>query len=63
MLAQNAVIDTELANRLRKMVGFRNIAVHNYQARDPRIIDQIVESRLEDLRTFAAAVTAPLGMT
>jgi uncharacterized protein YutE (UPF0331/DUF86 family) len=63
LLAQHAVIDTELANRLRKMVGFRNIAVHNYQALDPRIIEQIVESRLEDLRTFAAAITARVGMT
>ena len=63
LLAQHAVIDTELASRLRKMVGFRNIAVHNYQSLDPRIIDHVVENRLEDLRTFAAAVTARMGIT
>ena len=61
LLAQNAVIDSDLATRLRKMVGFRNIAVHNYQSLDPLIIDRIVEDRLEDLRTFAAAITRRLG--
>jgi uncharacterized protein YutE (UPF0331/DUF86 family) len=63
LLAQHAMIDADLADRLRKMVGFRNIAVHNYQSLDPRIIDKIVESRLEDLRTFAAALIERLGIT
>ena len=35
LLEQHAVIEPVLADRLRKMVGFRNIAVHDYQTIDP----------------------------
>jgi hypothetical protein len=31
-VAKHGVIDEDLAGRLRRMVGFRNIAVHQYQA-------------------------------
>ncbi len=32
MLAQAGVLNAELAHSLKKAVGFRNIAVHNYDA-------------------------------
>ncbi len=31
LLAQSGWIDTDLADSLKRMVGFRNIAVHDYQ--------------------------------
>ena len=62
LLEMKGVINTELASRLRKMVGFRNIAVHNYQTIDPRIVDAIVAGPVEDLRTFAAAVVGHFGI-
>lgn len=31
VLYENNVIDNDMLKRLRNMVGFRNIAVHNYQ--------------------------------
>lgn len=40
-LAQQKVIDPALAQRMRKAVGFRNIAVHNYQAVDWAIVHSI----------------------
>jgi uncharacterized protein YutE (UPF0331/DUF86 family) len=61
LLEQHGVVDPGLAARLRKMVGFRNIAVHDYQTIDPRILESIVTTRLEDLRTFAATIAARLG--
>lgn len=30
--AEQSVLDGELAQKLKKAVGFRNIAVHNYEA-------------------------------
>jgi uncharacterized protein YutE (UPF0331/DUF86 family) len=56
LLEKHGVISGELSSRLRKMVGFRNIAVHQYEAIDPAIVESIVTSRLGDLRAFVAAV-------
>jgi len=56
LLAQHSVIPADLADRWRKMVGFRNIAIHDYQTIDPRVVQSIVQTRLDDLRTFAATV-------
>jgi uncharacterized protein YutE (UPF0331/DUF86 family) len=36
------------------MVGFRNIAIHDYQTLDPRVVEAIVTRHLDDLRDFAA---------
>jgi len=62
LLEQHGVIGSELATRLRKMVGFRNIAVHQYEALDPRVIDAIVEQRLGDFRQLADAITKRFGL-
>jgi uncharacterized protein YutE (UPF0331/DUF86 family) len=51
---RHAVLDPELAARLRRMVGFRNIAVHDYQSIDPVIVEAIVTRHLDDLTAFAA---------
>ena len=57
ILARQGVIDTELSARLEAMVGFRNIAIHDYEALDVTILQRIVAERLPDLDAFAAAVT------
>ena len=54
LLERNGVIEPELAGRLRRMVGFRNIAVHDYQSIDPAIVEAIVTRHLGDLEAFAA---------
>lgn len=41
-----------LADNLAAMVGFRNIAVHNYQELSIEVVRNILETRLEDLKTF-----------
>lgn len=62
LLEARGVLDAELAERLRKMVGFRNIAVHEYQALDPSIVEAIVTRHLDDLRAFAARVVRHFGL-
>lgn len=37
----------------RSMIGFRNIAVHNYREIDEAIVAAIVQHHLEDLENFA----------
>ena len=58
LLEERGVIAADLADRLRKMVGFRNIAVHDYQNVDPAIVEAIVTRHLPDLRQFVAEIAA-----
>lgn len=56
ILEQHGVLDKDLADRLRAMIGFRNIAVHEYQALDLAILEQVVASHLTDFERFADAM-------
>lgn len=61
LLEQRGVIEPELARSLRRMVGFRNIAVHEYASLDPAIVESIVERHLGDLRVFAKGLLDQLA--
>lgn len=52
LLEAHAELPPELAERMRAMVGFRNIAVHDYEALDPNILKAILVNHLDDLRGF-----------
>jgi uncharacterized protein YutE (UPF0331/DUF86 family) len=60
-LEHAGVIGGELAEHMRRMTGFRNVAVHEYRRLDPAVLDGIVRERLGDLRNFAAAIVERLG--
>jgi uncharacterized protein YutE (UPF0331/DUF86 family) len=60
VLAGAGIIDEHLAVRLKKAVGFRNIAVHRYQEIDWRIVHALASQRLGDFAEFAKAVSARL---
>ena len=62
LLAERGILDRGLAERLRRMVGFRNLAVHDYQEIDPAILEAIVERRLGDLQELGARVVAAFGL-
>jgi uncharacterized protein YutE (UPF0331/DUF86 family) len=53
LLASASSLSRELADRLKSMVGFRNVAVHDYQALNLDIVREIVRGRLGDLAGFA----------
>lgn len=52
VLQANGYIDQSLCKKLKSMVGFRNIAVHNYQVVEIKVIQNIIENHLEDFVTF-----------
>ena len=54
-LAREEIITPELATRMKRAVGFRNIAVHNYEAINWEIVFAICQKHLVDFRQFAAA--------
>lgn len=44
---------TDTANIMKKMIGFRNIAVHDYQAVQLPITVSIIEKHLDDFLSFS----------
>lgn len=53
LLAAEGMIPDELAARMRRAVGFRNVAVHSYQAIDWDIVHSITHQGLEDFQAYA----------
>ena len=48
VLEANNIIDNTLSNKLKPMVGFRNIAVHDYQNVNMKVVQTIIEKHLID---------------
>ena len=61
LLAQEGVLSKELATNLKKAVGFRNIAIHNYETINWHIVYSIVKNHLEDFNAFAKIVVLENG--
>lgn len=53
MLVKSGKLDVDLGRKLVAMVGFRNVAVHNYRELDIDILRGILVDRRHDLRAFA----------
>ena len=58
LLAQAGVLTPALASRLKKAVGFRNIAVHSYEAINWHIVHSIAKNHLVDFSEFARVIAA-----
>ena len=56
LLESHSMIEEETARRLKAMVGFRNIAVHDYQALNLDILKQIVEKHLSDFTDYTKQI-------
>lgn len=56
LLAQAGWIDASLQDAMQRMVGFRNIAVHDYQKLLLPILLNVVTTHLDDFLRFTAAI-------
>ena len=56
LLARAGWVTPELAEQLKRMVGFRNIAVHDYQALQVPITVDIILHHLDEFLLFSRAV-------
>ena len=56
LLAQAGWIAAPLADNLKRMVGFRNIAVHDYQALQLPITVSIIEKHLHEFLLYSKAL-------
>ena len=52
ILARQRIIDQDTANILKKMVGFRNISVHEYQEINGMIVQSIIDHHLNDFENY-----------
>jgi len=56
LLSKNNVITDELTKQLRKMIGFRNIAVHEYDTINVEILKSIVRYNLKEIEEFYVSI-------
>jgi len=56
ILKENSIIEDHLSINMQKMVGFRNIAVHDYKRINISTIESIIINNLEDFRMFIESV-------
>jgi uncharacterized protein YutE (UPF0331/DUF86 family) len=56
VLAQAGWIDTSLADAMKRMVGFRNVAVHEYQTLQLPITVSIITKHLDEFSQFSRAM-------
>jgi len=56
ILERSSLISADLSKKLQAMVGFRNIAVHDYTNLNLDIIKSILEKNLDDLLEFNKVV-------
>ena len=56
LLEEAGVINSSLAKTLMNMVGFRNIAVHDYQALEVEILEAILEKHIDDFKDFTKII-------
>lgn len=59
-LARAGILSADLATRMKKAVGFRNIAVHDYETIDWDLVYEIVIHHTRDFAEFAEAVASRL---
>lgn len=60
VLAEAGVVPERLAQQLKKAVGFRNIAVHHYDAINWTIVHRIAVEYLSDFTEFAKIIASRL---
>ena len=54
LLKRADILSSDLAQSLMSMVGFRNIAIHDYQELDQAVLEFVVRQGYKDLIEFCA---------
>lgn len=61
LLADKNIIQSSTAQSMKKAVGFRNIAVHNYQKINWEIVFNICHKKLDDFKVFAREINKQIS--
>lgn len=55
-LEENKLISEEISFNMKKMIGFRNIAIHDYKQIDEGVLEDVIKNHLTDLTDFAKEI-------
>ena len=61
LLQEEGLIPESLSITLQRMVGFRNVAVHDYAKLDLAVVEAVIESHLADLLRFSQIALKSAG--
>ena len=52
-LEEENLISKEMSTNMQKMIGFRNIAIHDYKQIDEEILEDVIKNHIQELLKFA----------
>lgn len=61
LLQKARIINPGLSKKMQSMIGFRNIAVHDYQNLNLDIVRAIIEKHLKDFKDFKKVILQKFG--
>ncbi len=56
LLQTAGILSADLATRMQRMVGFRNVAVHEYTRLNLDVVLAIITKQLDDFRMFSSTI-------
>ncbi|MDR4950437.1 type VII toxin-antitoxin system HepT family RNase toxin [Neobacillus cucumis] len=56
LIEEHGIIPSSLSKKMKAMIGFRNIAVHDYQEINLTILQKILEDHLVDFMQFTKTI-------
>lgn len=56
LLQTAGILPADLSTRMQRMVGFRNIAVHEYTRLNLEVVQAIITKQLDDFRAFSSTI-------
>lgn len=56
LLLRDGIIDAQLEQKMKAMIGFRNVAVHHYSNLDIKIVIAIIDKHLDDFILFTKSI-------
>jgi uncharacterized protein YutE (UPF0331/DUF86 family) len=56
LLQSSGLLDPDVVNRMKRMVGFRNVAIHDYAKLNLEVVKVIITKHLNEFRAFVQAM-------
>ena len=53
---ENKIISNQISSKMQKIVGFRNVEIHEYQTLNLKILKRIIDTHLTDFTEYSCAV-------
>jgi uncharacterized protein YutE (UPF0331/DUF86 family) len=58
ILEENGIIPQELAEKMVRMTGFRNVVAHDYEKLNYEIVYDVLKNKLKDIEDFTAKIAS-----